>query len=249
MQQVVERLQGVRRLGGRARVVERIVPPDRQRSLPPPRPAPRLERPDAAERGARRPRRPEGEHLVQPLGVERPLHFAAREQRLDLGREVQVPVPLGVVQRQDPEAIAGEEQRRGTTIVQREGELAVEPLEQPLAPLLVAVNQHLGVAARAEHVTAHLELVPQLEVIVDLAVVDHADVPVLVRHRLRAAGDIDHAQPHVREADPVVRVQAEPIGPTMPDRGRHALEQLGRYAARPLAGDACQAAHQPCPPD
>ena len=129
MQQLVERFQGVRRLRGSARVVERIVAPDRQRSLPPPRPAPRLERPDAAEWGARRPCRPEGEHLVQARGVERPLHFAAREQRLDFGCEVQVPAPLGVVQRQDPEAIAGQEQRRGATIVQRERELAIEPLE------------------------------------------------------------------------------------------------------------------------
>ena len=111
------------------------------------------------------------------------------------------------------------------------------------------MNQHLGVAARPEHVPAYFELVPQLEVVVDLAVVNDADVPVLVRHRLCTAGDIDHAQPHVREADPVVCVEAEPIGPTMPDRGRHALEQLGRDAARPLAGDACQAAHQPAPPD
>src|SRR5207244_11821264 len=106
----------------------------------------------------------------------------------------------------NPKAIAREEQGRRATVVQRERELAVEPLEQSLAPLLIAVDQYLRVAAGAKHVTAELELVPQLQVIVDLAVVDDADVHVLVRHRLRAAGNVDHAQPHVRQADSVIGV-------------------------------------------
>src|SRR5438552_14050604 len=64
-----------------------------------------------------------------------------------------------------------------------------------LAVLLVQVEQHLGVAARAESMAGPLELAPQLAVVVDLAVLDDVNRPVLVPDRLVAGLEVDDREP------------------------------------------------------
>ena len=64
----------------------------------------------------------------------------------------------------------------------------------------------------------------ELRMVVDLPVVRHDDAVVLVGHRLRPAGEVDDAQPDVRESD--VRTGEEPVavGSAVPEGGRHARE-------------------------
>src|ERR1700730_5817188 len=51
------------------------------------------------------------------------------------------------------------------------------------------------------------EFLSQLKVIVDFAVKGQGEAPILTRHRLRTAADIDNRQPSVAEADlkPLIR--------------------------------------------
>src|SRR5690606_31415786 len=98
----------------------------------------------------------------------------------------------------DAEAVPGEHELLTPPVVEREGELAVQALEQPLAPLLPAVHEHLGVRARAEAVAGPLELLTELDVVEDLAVEDDQEGAVLVAEGLRAAGQVDDAQARVR---------------------------------------------------
>ena len=72
---------------------------------------------------------------------------------------------------------------------------------EALAVLLVEVDEHLGVAARREAVPGALELVPQLAVVVDLAVLDDGDPAVLVGDRLVAGREVDDREPPGREPD------------------------------------------------
>ena len=108
------------------------------------------------------------------------------------------------------------------------------------APLLVGVDDDLGVAVRAEGVAGGLELGAQLAVVVDLAVVDEPDGLVLVGDGLVAALAVDDAQAAVAEADGRRLEGAGVVGAAVHDGGGHAPEKLpvGR------AGEAEDAAHE-----
>ena len=96
---------------------------------------------------------------------------------IELRRERQLAVDGAVVQRLDPEAVAREHEPPGARVPDRDREHAAQPLPQARSPFLVAVREHLGVAMRAEPVTGAFELVLELAVVVDLAVLDDDDVP------------------------------------------------------------------------
>ena len=67
-------------------------------------------------------------------------------------------------------------------------------------------------------VALSLELVPQRAVVVDLAVEDGDDVAVLVRDRLIARREVDHAQAAVAERAAPERSGRAVIRAAMPDR-------------------------------
>ena len=57
------------------------------------------------------------------------------------------------------------------------------------------MDEHLRIGACTEAVPLRREMIGQLAVVVDLAVVDDVDRVVLVGLRLRAAGDVDDGKP------------------------------------------------------
>ena len=145
-----------------------------------------------------------------------------------------------VVDRLLAEAIAREEQPLAPRVPDGEREHPVDALRKRFAPLLVPVDEHLGVAVAAEHVSVRNQLGAQMQVVVDLAVEGDPDGPVLVRHRLGAGrGEIDDRQAPVAERDGPVHVQAAPVGAAMRDDLRHASDEL---AVGRLSGIAVQEA-------
>ena len=160
MQQLVERFEGIGGLGRGLRISERVVASDRQPPILPARTASGLERANPPEGRPRRKRRPEREHLVQSLGVECSLHLAGCQEGLDFGCEVEIAITLGVIQRQDAEAVPCEEHAAHVAVVDRERELPVQTLQHALAPLLVGMHEHLGVAPGAEQMPPGFQLAP-----------------------------------------------------------------------------------------
>ena len=79
---------------------------------------------------------------------------------------------------------------------------------------------------RAEPVTGAFELVLELAVVVDLAVLDDDDGAVLVRDRLVAAGQVDDREPARRDADALLRVHALGVGAAMDERLRHRTQPV-----------------------
>src|SRR5207245_3470462 len=122
--------------------------------------------------------------FVQAATIHCRFDFAAGQNGLDLRREVQLAPRLGVKQRAHAKAVARQENRFSVAIVQRERELAIQPLEEIDSPFLVAMNEDFGVASRSEYVAFLLELPTQLRMVVDLAVVGDDDLPVFIRQRL-----------------------------------------------------------------
>ena len=144
------------------------------------------------------------------------------------------------------ETIAGQKERPGHPVMDREGEHPVETLQQPLAPFPVPVEQDFGVGMiRLEGMTQRLQTVAQFPVIVDLPVEDNGETAVRRRHRLGAAGKVDDREATVPEVDsPVVEISLG-IGPAVGERPGHPAEDFRAVIPGPAGRDeAGDAAHQ-----
>ena len=143
----------------------------------------------------------EAEIIVQPVAVDLDAP-QERQQRLDLGREIERAVDARMVERLDAEAIARHEQPAPGGIPKREREHAAQLFHATLAPLLVSGEDHFRVGSGGEPVLA--QLLAQFDEVVDLAVVGD-DVARGRAHRLRAGVEIDDRKPQVRESCAAVR--------------------------------------------
>ncbi len=147
------------------------------------------------------------------------------QQRLGLGGEAEVTARLGHEEGSHAEAIPREEQLPPVAVPDRERELAVEALQTCRPPLLVGMDEDLGVAGRPEHVTELAQLDPELQVVVDLAVL-HPPVPAaFISDRLVAVGQVDDGEPRVDHPEAVVEVQPDTVRPSMGEIAGHVQEQ------------------------
>ena len=110
-------------------------------------------------------------------------------------------------------------------IPQADREHAVDRLHESELALLVEVDQHLGVGARAELVAiVQAEVAAELGVVVDLAVEGDPHRAVLVGHRLVPGGaDVDDAEPTVPQDHAPIRALPEPavVGTAVGDDFAH----------------------------
>src|SRR5689334_3756882 len=107
-----------------------------------------------------------------------------RHKSLDLGCEGDGPLRPPEIKRLRAVAVTDEMKPAMACVPQCEGRHAVEPRgELAYAPDHVAGNQHLGVRARTERPAEALELTPQIQEIVDFAIVDDHNPPVGRDHR------------------------------------------------------------------
>ena len=143
------------------------------------------------------------------------------EQRLELGGEGQPAANGAVVERLDPEPVAGEEQPAAAAIPECEREHAGERADAGVAVSLQEVEHDLRVGGRDE---GTVERATQLEVVVDLAVVAQHQGPKL--HRLAARrGQVQDREPRVAELR------------TFPDPGRRGVRPaVGEASDHPLGG-------------
>ena len=206
---------------------------------------------DALEHRLRRHHAPEGEGLGKAERVESPRQRRiAGEERLDLAREPQAAAALAQMQRLDAVAVAREHQRAVARVPQRDGELAIEARERPLAPGLVGAHDDLGVAACRESVPQRSELGAQLDVIEDLAVEHHPQLPVRAAERLLSGERIDDREARVREPGARIAVQPELVRAAVAQSRGHRLQRLERrrwqaFAQGDYTGDAAHASNAP----
>ena len=147
------------------------------------------------------------------------------QETLDLGAEHQG-ARLGVlvvVHRLDAKVVPGQQQRLCPGIPQSKGEHAPQPVQHFLAPLLIAVEQHLGVAAGGKGVPGGQKLLPQFLEVVHLAVKDHHQGAVLVEHGLLAALQVNDGQTAVAQGDLPIHKAAFAVGTAVNDAVHHGL--------------------------
>ncbi len=93
------------------------------------------------------------------------------------------------------------------------------------AVLVVGMNYRFSVAVGVESVPEFLQLRPQLQVVVDLAVENNPGAAVLVVNWLLTPGKIDNREPAHAQADGPVDVESVVIRTAMPDGIAHAPQQ------------------------
>src|SRR5262249_4996035 len=95
------------------------------------------------------------------------------------------------------EPIPGQEEGLRLLVPHREGEHSSELLDTLFAHLFVEVHDHFRVGGSLEPMPAGHELIPQLEIVVDLPVEGDPYRSILAAYRLMARVEIDDGQaPH-----------------------------------------------------
>jgi hypothetical protein len=101
----------------------------------------------------------------------------------------------------------------------------------------------LRVARRAEAVPPPFERCPQLEVVVDLAVLDDLDRPVLVPDRLVSTAEVDDGEAPRRQRDRPVHQRARAVGAAVSQRLVHGLERPRVDGGSVERGESADPAH------
>ena len=143
------------------------------------------------------------------------LDESALEDRLDLRSEEEPAADDRPVKGLDAQAIAREQKPPLRRVPDREREHAAEAMHAVVSPLLVGVNDGLGVGASAIDVAGRLEPGAQVRVVVDLAIEGDPDGAGFVRQRLLSAGQVDNAESAVTEGGVIVDVNACLIRPAV----------------------------------
>jgi hypothetical protein len=170
------------------------------------------------------------------------------QQRLELRGEGEMPAVVPVVERLDPEAVARHDQASLALVPDRDREHAPQILDEGRSALLVQVGHRFGVAAGAEPVSAGLQPGLDLAMVVDLAVLDDVDAPILVRQRLAATLEVDDGQaargePH-RPADDGAPAVRAPVQEGSGHPGQDVAIDI-RAVQRHEAGDTAHGASLP----
>src|SRR6266568_3516307 len=110
----------------------------------------------------------------------------------------------------------------------------VESLQQAWAPFFPAVNEHLSIGARAKLMSAPLQLAPQIEVVIQLAVENDPNAMVLVGHRLRPTLHVHDAEATMAEGDRTAssKVKSRAIGTPVGQRSGETRHKGSGVAAR-----------------
>ena len=98
--------------------------------------------------------------------------------------------------------------------------------------------------------TKRAEFLPELDIVVDLAVEDDDHAAIFIRDRLPPTGNIDDAQPAHAECELAIDIHALIIRPAMADYTQHASESFRRnWLLIGVAEGTANAAHEMDSPD
>ena len=167
----------------------------------------------------------------------------AAGESLELRREGERAAFGRVVQRLDPEGVAGEHEPPALRVPERDREHPAQLADVVRPVLLVEVQVDLGVARRSEAMPAPFERRAQLEVVVDLAVLDDLNGAVLVPDGLVAAGEVDDGETARRQSDRAVDERARAVRAAVAQRLVHALERPRVDGASVERGESADPAH------
>src|SRR4051812_23548018 len=97
-------------------------------------------------------------------------------------------------------------------------------MDESFTLLLVKMNDNFRIRRRFKYVPLLNESIPNLNVIINLAVKSNPDCAIFVGQRLLPTLDIDNTQSAMRQRDVFIEIGALPVGTSMRKSSRHPLE-------------------------
>ena len=179
---------------------------------------------------------PEGQELDERTRRDPGRARQHAEDGLRLGREEEPIAILAVIQRLLADAIARQHQPTPRRIPDGNGKHPAHLLESSLAEFRVERGNHLGVGRGREPAATAPQLVAQLHVVVDLAVLHHGDAAAVDGNRLVPACGIDDAQARGRQRRRAAGRRAGIVRTAMTQRRDH-LERVRRINRRAAERD------------
>src|SRR5262245_57648564 len=181
--------------------------------------------------------RVEGEEGLKRGGVDLPGEAGLADQRLELGGKGELATGDAVVEGLDAEPVAREDQAAVASVPDRDREHPAQRVHEAGAPVLIEVDEDLGAAVGGGCVSPPAELLPELAVVVDLAVLDHLDAAVLVADRLIASREVDDREAAHRQAARPVDQAAVRVGTAVDQRLVHRRQRRGIRGRGPVEAD------------
>ena len=146
---------------------------------------------------------------MQRDGVDAGVDAAACQQRGQGRGEADAGAILGDVQRFDAKPVTAEQHPAAVALDDREGEHALEVIDEAVAPAVVRLEKDLGVAVGEEPVAVAGQLTAQVLVVVDAAVPADGQAEFRIDHGLSPGlGQIDDFEAAVTQCNPALRPHA-----------------------------------------
>src|ERR1017187_6864108 len=123
-----------------------------------------------------------------------------RQDRLDFRSEHQIAFVQSIMQRLLAHAIARQQQKLLTLIVQSNGEHAAQFLNTLGPDFLVQVNYDFSVGVGIETVAAILKLPPEVRKVIDFSIENDPDAAIFVVNRLPTGTEVNDAQTQIGRA-------------------------------------------------
>ncbi len=151
---------------------------------------------DRSRRGDDHPR----QVVQQGLAVDVRRSVMDGQQTLDFRGKPKLVRQLRVIQRLLARPVPGKQKLALATIPDSQREHSPKPRDEIRSQLLVKMNNHLGIARRPERMSSAGQLIAKLAVVVNFAIENSYDRPILIGDRLAAAWQVDDGQPAVHKA-------------------------------------------------
>jgi hypothetical protein len=152
---------------------------------------------------------------------------------------------LGQIERFDAEPVTRHDRAAAVTLVQDEGEHALEAINAGLAPSRPCLDDDLGVALGKEAVAETLKLLAKFRIVVEAAVEDQGDPELGIDHGLLGLfRQIDDLEAAMTQSDGTPQNDPGAVRPSRRQGLGHALQGVGVYGTPVVIDLAAQAAHR-----
>jgi len=126
--------------------------------------------------------------------------------------------------------------------------LSVQVLDAVFSFFLIKVEDDLGIGARGELMSPTEQLLPEFQVVEDLAIERNPQGTVLVGHGLVAAGEIDDAEAGVRQTYAILRMKSSIVRSAMRQHPDHPPKGFGSDGSPIKIVQPCNTAHNDLTP-
>lgn len=145
------------------------------------------------------------------------------QKAFDLAAKQEQTILIIIIERFDTEDIPRTKHGFGFLVPDHEGEHAAQFAGQLIAPLLIAMQQHLGIGPGGKGMACSDQFLAQGLEVIDLAVKNADKTAILIEHGLLAALQVNDGKAAVAQGYLVIHIVAFAVRAAVGDQVRHSF--------------------------